>query len=395
MKILAINSLYRPYSRGGAEVIFDSIVEELKKDNDVTILTTAPWSGMASMTPTLSREGGVDVYRYYPLNLFSFINIAKKSVILRLFWHFIDIVNVNAYFTTKCIINKVQPDLILTHNLKGIGYTTITAIRKSNIAHIHTLHDIQLVFPSGLRLYGQEVFRVSNPLTWLYKTITKIVIGSPKIVVSPSKFLKSFYKSHGFFKKSQFDVVPNPFESLQNQLLKSKSAGKTIFFYLGQLEPHKGITMLLEVFNGLTDKNIELHIAGVGSLEHQVRRAVEEDERISYLGRIQREELGSVFSQVDFTVLPTLCYENSPTVVLESLGYGIPVIVSDIGGAAEFVDNGKNGFVIPPSDKLALADAMEKAIATSNYEDMSIQARGAVSMLSMKNYIKRILMLID
>lgn len=56
------------------------------------------------------------------------------------------------------------------------------------------------------------------------------------------------------------------------------------------------------------------------------------------------------FSNVDFTVVPSVWYENLPGVVYESLSYGIPVIASNIGGIPEMVEDGKNGLLFEPGN---------------------------------------------
>ena len=49
--------------------------------------------------------------------------------------------------------------------------------------------------------------------------------------------------------------------------------------------------------------------------------------------------------------MPSLCYENSPTVIYESLSNGVPVIASDIGGISELIKENINGFTFEPGNK--------------------------------------------
>ena len=65
MKIALINCLYKPYRRGGAEVVFNSIVKELKKDgHDVFVVTI---SGKKEKKNYFVKEmDDVRVYRFYP-----------------------------------------------------------------------------------------------------------------------------------------------------------------------------------------------------------------------------------------------------------------------------------------------------------------------------------------
>jgi len=53
---------------------------------------------------------------------------------------------------------------------------------------------------------------------------------------------------------------------------------------------------------------------------------------------------------MDVLVVPSLCYENSPAVIYEILSMGIPVMAADIGGVAELIKEGKNGWIFPAGD---------------------------------------------
>ena len=62
-------------------------------------------------------------------------------------------------------------------------------------------------------------------------------------------------------------------------------------------------------------------------------------------------------------VLPSVAGEGLPRVVLESMGYGIPPIVTDTAGTTEVVDDGRNGYVVPPGDSGAIADKVRYLVA--------------------------------
>ena len=73
-------------------------------------------------------------------------------------------------------------------------------------------------------------------------------MNSPEVIVSPSKWLCDFYRGYEFFKKSKEVVLPNPL-ILDNQNWQKKFEDKKInYLFLGQLEKHKGILFLLDIF---------------------------------------------------------------------------------------------------------------------------------------------------
>jgi glycosyltransferase involved in cell wall biosynthesis len=62
-------------------------------------------------------------------------------------------------------------------------------------------------------------------------------------------------------------------------------------------------------------------------------------------------------------VVPSRWFENFPRVLVESFARGTPVIASELGALAEIVNDGENGFVVPPGDADALADRIERALS--------------------------------
>jgi len=65
---------------------------------------------------------------------------------------------------------------------------------------------------------------------------------------------------------------------------------------------------------------------------------------------------------LDVVVVPSLWYENSPNVILEAFAHRTPVIVSDLGGMAELVEEGVNGLCFPPGEAASLATALRRLI---------------------------------
>lgn len=78
---------------------------------------------------------------------------------------------------------------------------------------------------------------------------------------------------------------------------------------------------------------------------------------IKFTGRYERKQLGHMFGCAAMSVHPSRWFENSPFAVRESLLFGLPAIVSNIGGLPEMVDSGF-GAVVPPDDPEALAGAI-------------------------------------
>src|SRR3989338_10183770 len=116
MKLCLINSLYPPYHRGGAEVVVQKIVAGLLQlDHQVILITLG-------RRDTIEQHGNLTIYRIRPWNVFSFIDINRRPLLLRLSWHLLDVFSVFGAAKVKKILAAEQPAAVMTHNIKGIGY---------------------------------------------------------------------------------------------------------------------------------------------------------------------------------------------------------------------------------------------------------------------------------
>lgn len=137
--------------------------------------------------------------------------------------------------------------------------------------------------------------------------------------------------------------------------------GPVRFLYLGRLEPHKGVTDLLQAFGALRKDGppVELLLAGDGSLRGAVAEATATDSAIRYLGHLSEERVWDAYAQADVFVLPSRV-EPWGLVINEAMAAGLPVIVTDrVGCAADLVENGVTGIVTPAENADQLAEAMK------------------------------------
>lgn len=360
MKIGIVSNLYPPHERGGAELVARRIADELsKRGHSVSVLTTQPFSGWKSFSPTLQERHVERVYRFCPLNIFGIASIGEQPLWKRLVWHVIDVFSPGIRSVLNTWIQEEQPDVVVTHNLKGIGLSIGRVVQSMGVRHIHTLHDVQLTIPSGLLMWGEEqsIMNRSFLRRW-YERLTKWAIGTPDVVISPSAFLLDFYTSRGFFVGTKSAVIPNPEPSVLVPNRSETRTGPIRLLFAGQLEPHKGILFLLRTLERV-NVPIELHIAGDGCLREEIEERCLRDARLTYHGFVALDPLLKLIAGSDAVVVPSLCYENSPTIIYESFAVGTPVIASRLGGIPELIQEGKNGWTFDPGNEMSLLHAIE------------------------------------
>src|SRR4029077_3934379 len=129
----------------------------------------------------------------------------------------------------------------------------------------------------------------------------------------------------------------------------------------------KGIPVLLEALARLREAHpdVELALAGDGpdraQLEAEAHRLGIAD-RVRFLGYQSSDHVRSLLQETDVFVLPSFA-EGVPVVLMEAMASGVPLVSTRVAGVSELVEDGVAGFVVPPGDVGALADAIDALLA--------------------------------
>jgi glycosyltransferase involved in cell wall biosynthesis len=133
------------------------------------------------------------------------------------------------------------------------------------------------------------------------------------------------------------------------------------YLFVGRLIERKGIDVLLDAFRRVDGG--ELWIVGDGPLRAVVEASAASDRRIRLWGHVEACELAEIYAEASVLVLPSL-YEVWGLVVDEALAHGIPVIATEeVGSAADLLDLGVNGLIVPAGSPERLAEAMRRVAA--------------------------------
>jgi glycosyltransferase involved in cell wall biosynthesis len=147
---------------------------------------------------------------------------------------------------------------------------------------------------------------------------------------------------------------------LDQPLLPVPSESKVAF--VGVLEPYKAVDVLLDSWKAVASRvpDAQLTIVGAGPQEAELRnqaRGLGLDGTVRFVGHLQRAEVRAVIDDSSCLVLPSRS-EGLPRIVMEAMARGRAVVASTVGGMAEFIEDGRNGRLVPPEDPVALAEAL-------------------------------------
>ncbi len=157
--------------------------------------------------------------------------------------------------------------------------------------------------------------------------------------------------------------------------------------FLGRLVHEKGVHVLVAAVRKLpADVRLQLVLHGAGSPDtpeylRNVHAMAAGDPRIEFRAVIPQHEVARAHREFDVLAIPSLWHENATIALLESLALGTPAVVSDVEGMAPFVQNGENGFRVPPGDSAAFAQKLAWCAAhLQEVRDMSARCRPVITI---------------
>ncbi|MDW7973013.1 MAG: glycosyltransferase family 4 protein [Thermodesulfovibrio sp.] len=279
----------------------------------------------------------------------------------------------------KAILLETKPDIIHIHNF----YSHITPsilkpiyeYKNSNdrVKVIQTLHDYSLIC-HNFTLYN---YSKNEPCLLCvgskYKTAIlkerchsrSFILGLLRFLrtnnalnihkhtdlidlfICPSNFLREILLSEGI-KEEKTLVLPNPISGKEDSIRLMKSSElfdkkKNIILYVGRLAYEKGVHELILVWKNINQicKDWKLIIIGEGKMQSYLQTLARNAYNVEFWGGLERDKVLETMKEAKVLVLPSLWFENQPTVVIEAILNGVVPVVRDIGGMKELAEKYK------------------------------------------------------
>jgi glycosyltransferase involved in cell wall biosynthesis len=291
-------------------------------------------------------------------------------------------------------VRDFNPHVVHFHHVLGLGLETLYAIREAlpDAAILLTFHeylsicnnDGQMVKAGSSKLCTEAspidchaCFPGVPPARFLKRE--RFIRGMLELAdafVSPSLFLARKYAEWGL-DPDKLHVIENGIsvESVAPpRELTGPNPRRNRFAYFGQMTPYKGVDVLVDAVSRVPDEiwgtDSRLMIFG-GNLEkqprefqdHMAKLIKEAGSRVRFYGAYQNAEMPRLMDSVDWVVVPSIWWENSPLVIQEALHHRRPIICSNIGGMAEKVRDGLDGLHFRVRSAEDLADRFTEALS--------------------------------
>ncbi len=255
---------------------------------------------------------------------------------------------IGATLSLKKVINEFKPDILHSHYASSYGL----------IGALSGFH------PFIISMWGSDIFSFPN-CSFLHKAVLKFSLSRADKLLSTSYIMKSEAKKY-----TNKDIVVTPFgidvnrfkPKVVNSIFKKN---EIVVGTIKNLEEIYGIEYLIKAFKivktKLPSKKIKLMIAGEGShrksLEELVIKLNLSGDTI-FTGYINNEEVQNYHNMLDIYVAVSL-QESFGVAILEASACSKPVVVSNVGGLSEVVDDNKTGFIVEKENTESIAEALE------------------------------------
>jgi glycosyltransferase involved in cell wall biosynthesis len=312
-----------------------------------------------------------------------------------------------------------QPDVVHFQHTLFIGFEAIREVRNAlpDATIVYTLHEFlpichrhgQMVRTTTEKPCMEESPRrchecfpdIAPQEFFMRKQFIQSHMSLVDLFIAPSMFLRDRYVDWGIPAEKIVDEDYGRFGlSTPTPVVPRKTRNRLGFF--GQFSYYKGVNVVLKAMKRLHEEGVAAHVSLHGAnLEIQPQEFQDEfgelleasGDSVEYAGRYNHDQLPALMESVDWIIVPSIWWENSPLVIQEAFIHQRPVICSDIGGMAEKVTDGVDGLHFRAGDPESLANVIKEAVTTRRLWD-TLRA-GIKPIYAMDDHIPKLLAMYD
>lgn len=299
---------------------------------------------------------------FHPVNFYELLStrLALSSLLLTF--------SFRAYVAIKELARRYRFDVIHDNQTLSYGVLLLKALGYPVVATVH--HPLSIDFRNSLA-QSASVYEKARRMLWFPWVMQELVARRlDKIIVVSKASAQSVGRAFGL-PPEDMRVVYNGIDCETFRPLDGVAKEPRSILYVGNSEDrNKGARFLLQALALLRDE-MDFHLTLVDNKKSNLKlapRMVREyglHTRVTFAGRVSTEELVRLYNRTELAVSPSL-YEGFGLPAAEAMACGVPAIATTAPAFPEVVDHGVTGWLVPPADPAALAQAIRQLMADAD-----------------------------
>ena len=353
-------------SYGGAELAAEKMIALTSSGHEVSVMALPPLSGRDS-----------SIYRVRTIRQY----FGMFGTLLTSLFPFDPL----SYHDCRKHLKSVRPDVVHLHKFDAISCAIVSAAGSLDIPVVYSVYDYWLFCPTAMFLRPDSSICMRNdscvsclrtrrggfvrallfPITrWILRRCVSQIDAF--IVLSGASYL--MLHRNGIPKK-KISTVYLPFKSAAPSTHRIE---KNAVLYAGWLEPHKGLHVLVDAMKIVVEKIPSAKLYVIGEYRRNpgyhslILKKIKESglqKNILLLGKLSQDEFKKRFDSVKVVAIPEQWENMSPLFLIESLSAEKAVVASKVGGIPEFIDDGKDGYLVFPDDAAGFAQRIVEMLS--------------------------------
>ena len=341
LRICQIVSVPLPPEEGIGNWIFPVCKILKKRNHDISIITRTP------NKPSIEYVEGIKIFKSKFIPIYPFhVSIHKKYV------------------------EKILDSNLKEYDIIHLHSPLVPAIQSKKSVVVSTMHTTTIGSARRTELVDYMSLLIKMHSYTFSSLIERHIIKHSKLIMTTCRPIRDEIHSYGC-PYDKIHVVYNGVET--DKYVPSKNVtNKKYILYVGRLVYRKGLFDLINSSVSILKEHDDLEyiIVGKGPLLSQLydlSKKLGVQHKINFTGYVSEKRLISLYQNAATTVVPSH-YEGTTGVLLQAMSAGSPTIATNVGGHPDVIDNGLNGFLIPPKSPGSITKALDIVLSDNKNE---------------------------
>lgn len=374
MRVLLLNDQIPPEGQGGAEAVVWRLAKGLAAaGHETRVVATTPGKSFEEI-----REGiaTYHIHAGYPERFRAWLSLWNPQTVGAL----------------RDLLARIKPDVVNAHNIHSfLSYHTLKLAREAGCGVVFSAHDAmpfaygklthfvprdggEMQLPADYRLSDWHNLRENR---FRYNPIRNRVIrhnlnDHVHLRTAPSQALADAWNANDM---PPVEVVHNGINpddwapageaTLRSLRERLDLVDKPVILIAGRLTAEKGMRQILQALDRLRESapNLRLLVLTARDIDSQISADFAHLRSFIRLGGwLHGDELRAAYQLADVVTVPSIYLDPFPTVNLEAMALGRPVVATCFGGSAELVIDGETGFIVNPFDTATFTERLERLL---------------------------------